>query len=88
MKGTKEIATNNPVNRRFLKQGSEADALADFYSVNADVVSRRTSGAMGITGNTKFQLQLKDRRNKGLPTLQISDPSMSVKIVYTNEPTL
>ena len=88
MKGAREVPTKSTVYRKFLKQGTGFDAIAEFNSLNADNVSRNGYGAIGVTGDTRVKLTLRDREISGLPTVQIWDPNMakSVKIVYINKP--
>ena len=90
MKGTKEVPTKSPNHRKFLKQGTEHDAISDFNSMNPVDVNTRSYGADGLVGDTKFRLKLRDSRNSKLPTILISDPEMAkqIKIVYINNPTL
>ena len=88
MKGAKEVTSNSPLNRKFLKQGSHSDAIEDFNSFNSDIVKRFAYGAVGVIGDTKIQLQFANKRNRGMPTVQISDPNLpkSIKIFYTSKP--
>ena len=88
MKGAKEVPTNSPVYRKFLKRGSESDAIEDFNSLNSEIVKGQGYGAVGVIGDTKVRLNIRDKRNSKLPTVQIWDPNMakSVKIVYINKP--
>ena len=84
LKGTKEVALGNSVNRKFYKQGSESDAISDFDSLNCKIVRNKNYGSIGYKGHTKFTLTL----NYFHPTIKISDPSMDrpIKIVYNNMP--
>ena len=90
MKGTREVPSKSPVYRKFLKQGSEFDAVTDFNSLNSDVVERMGYGAVSTMGDIKVKLKLRDGKNSKLPTVQIWDPNMekSVKIIYINKPIL
>ena len=90
MKGAKEVPTNSPVYRKFLKQGSDSDAVDDFNSLNSEIVKGQGYGAVGVIGDTKVRLKLRDKRNNKLPTVQIWDPNMAkpIKIVYINKPIL
>ena len=88
MKGTVEVKTSSPRYRKFFKQGSEYDAIDDFNGLNSRVTMSKSYGATGYVGKTRFHLTIKDKTNSWLPTLKISDPSMSkqIKIIYLNRP--
>ena len=74
--------------RKYFKQGTKSNAISDFESLNCKVVRYRDYGAIGVSGNTKVKLTLKNKTNTRLPTLQISDSKnmdKSIKIVYINK---
>ena len=87
LKGTKEVETRSTIYRKYLKKGAELDAISDFNSLNFKVARNRNYGAIGIKGDTKVKLTLKDKTNHWLPTIGIRNPNMdkSVKIVYMNK---
>ena len=88
LKGTKEVPTNSPVyTRKFLKQGSDLDAVNDFNSLNSKIVRTDGYGAIGVIGDIKVKLRMFDGNHGGRPTVQVLDPKRknSVRIVYTNE---
>lgn len=90
MKGAKEVSSKSPNYRKFLKKGTEFDAVTDFNSLNSNIVKRQGYGAIGVMGDSKVKLKLRDGKNSNLPTVQIWDPNMekSVKFVYINKPIL
>ena len=86
LKEATELARNNPGKRRFLKHGTKEDALEDFkYLMAGSHPHYDNFGVKGVKGFDKIQLRYHDMRNSRLPTLQISNPTMSVAIVYTKK---
>ena len=81
LKGAKEVPTESPFNRKFLKQGTEDDAISDFNALNCKAVKRKSYGATGVKGNAIVKLVLNDFSRS---TIVVSDPNMakSIKVIY------
>ena len=87
LKGTREVPTNSQIYRKFLKHGSDLDAVNDFNSLNSKIVRTDGYGAIGVIGDIKVKLRMSDGNYGGRPTVQVLDPKRknSLRIVYTNK---
>lgn len=84
MKGAIEVPTNSKTYRKFMKQGTEKEAVIDFKATNPTDVRKRTFSIDGFVDGTILTLKTKDKSQGRHPSILITDSKLDspIKIVY------
>ena len=86
MKDASEVATGSQKYRKFVKLGTEIDAVTDFKAMKpADIhVNKRLFAVDGFVGDSILTLKTKDKTQMYRPSIMIADPKLKVpiKVVY------
>ena len=82
-----EVPTKRQKYRKFIKQGSKLDAVADFEKLQPTNTQKQLYSTDAFVGDVEVKLRFRDSVHNRRPSIEIIDPSGArpVKILYIKD---